>query len=90
MATKGNSKPWQTSMTEVFHEVVTGFRGKLRMLPNIKDGAFCKNSLKLKAVHYFCKILSLDAWKGSEYASEYAFIFKSIWISKVTDNLLLG
>ena len=32
----------------------------------------------------------MDAWKGSEYASEYAFIFKSIWISKVTDNLLLG
>ena len=32
----------------------------------------------------------MDAWKGSEYASEYAFIFKSIWISKVTDDLLLG
>ena len=32
----------------------------------------------------------MDAWKGSEYASEYVFIFKSIWISKVTDNLLLG
>ena len=32
----------------------------------------------------------MDAWKGSEYASEYAFIFKSIWISKVTDNLPLG
>ena len=32
----------------------------------------------------------MDAWKGSEYASESAFIFKSIWISKVTDNLLLG
>ena len=36
----------------------------------------------------------LDVWEGSEYASEFAskgcFIFESVLISKVADNLLLG
>ena len=31
-----------------------------------------------------------NVWQGSEYASELAFKVKSIWISKVTENLLLG
>ena len=35
MATKANSKPCQTSETELFLQVVTGFRGKLIIFPNI-------------------------------------------------------
>ena len=45
------------------------------MLPNIKDGAFCKNSQKLNAVHY------LDVWQGSEYASELASKVKDVSFS---------
>ena len=91
MITIANSKPCQTSEMS-FLQDVTGFRGELRILPNIYEGATCKNSQKLKGVHHFCKILNV--WQGSEYASELAsklkrcFIFKSIWISRVTDNLL--
>ena len=53
MAAKVNSKSCQTSETELFPQVVTGFRDELRMLPNIKDRSLCKNSQKLKIVHYF-------------------------------------
>ena len=35
MATKANSKPCQTSEMELFPQVVTGFRGERRILPNI-------------------------------------------------------
>ena len=51
MATKANSKPCQTSEMELFPQVITGFRGKLRILLNIYDEAFFKNSQKLKVVH---------------------------------------
>ena len=37
MATKANSKLCQTSEMELFAQVVTGFRGKLRILPNIEQ-----------------------------------------------------
>ena len=57
MAIKANSKPCQTSEMELFPQVVTGFRGELRILPNIVDEALCKNSQKLKVVHYFCEKL---------------------------------
>ena len=40
----------------------------------------------------FVKTSILDVWQASEYAfalqSYGCFIFNSIWISKVTDNLL--
>ena len=42
--TKVNSKPCQTPEMELFPQVVSGFRGELRILPYIYDGAFCKNS----------------------------------------------
>ena len=57
--TKVSSKPCQTSEMELFLQVVTGFRDKLRILSNIYDVASCKNSQKRKAVHYFCKKLHL-------------------------------
>ena len=44
MATKANSKHCQTSEMELFPKVVTGFRGELRVLLNIYNGAFFKNS----------------------------------------------
>ena len=59
MAAKANSKRFQKSEMELFLQVVTGFRRKLKILPNILDGGFCKNSQKLKAAHYFCKNLHL-------------------------------
>ena len=48
MASKTNSKPCQRLRWSFFHKIVTGFRGKLKMLPNILDGTFYKNSQKLK------------------------------------------
>ena len=77
--TKVSSKLCQTSEIELFPQVVTGFRGELRILSNIYDGAFCKNTQKRKALHYFCKKSSiLDVWKGYEYASELAFKVKDV------------
>ena len=52
--------------------VVMGHRGngienawnrKIKILSNIYEGAFCKNSQKRKAVHYFCKKLHLGCLK---------------------------
>ena len=77
-------KPCQTSEMKLFPQVITA-RGELRILPYIYDEAFCKNSQKQKAVHYFAKISILDVWQVSEYASTLA--------SKVKDvsyKLLLG
>ena len=37
MATKANSKPCHTSEMELFLQVVTGFRGELRILPNMEQ-----------------------------------------------------
>ena len=42
--TKVSSKLCQTSEMELFPQVVSTFKGELRTLPNISDGAFCKNS----------------------------------------------
>ena len=53
---------------------------------------FAKIVKNEKPLTIFVKISVLDVWQGSECASELAskvdFIFKSIWISKVTNNLL--
>ena len=57
--TKVSSKPCQIAEMELFPLVVTGFRGKRRILPYIEDGTFCKNSQQRKAVHYFFKNLHL-------------------------------
>ena len=57
--TKVHSKLCQTADMELFLLVVTGFRGQLRILPYIEDGAFCKNS-QWSLVHYFCKNLHFE------------------------------
>ena len=44
MASKANSKPCQISEMELFPQVLTGYKDEFRILPNIKTGAFCKNS----------------------------------------------
>ena len=54
MATKANSKPCQTSETDLFPQVVTGFMGEIRTCQNSKMELFTKNSQRLKAIHYFC------------------------------------
>ena len=55
MATKANSRPWQASEMELFPQVVTGFRGELRILPIVWEETFCKNSQKLKSFTIFEK-----------------------------------
>ena len=80
--TKVNSKPSQASEMELFPQVVTSFRGELKILPYIQDGAFSKNSQKWKAFTFFAKTSILDVWQGSEYVSKLA--------SKVKDVSLLN
>ena len=48
-----SSKPCQIFERELFPQVVTGFRGEHRILPNIYDRAFWKNRQKQKAVTIF-------------------------------------
>ena len=96
MAAKANSKSCQTSEMELFPQVVTGFGGELRILPNILDEAFCKNSEKLKAVPYFCKTSVLDVLQGSGYAFESVSKVKDVSSlnqfegQRQQNNLLLG
>ena len=78
MATEANSKLCQTSEMKHFSQVVTSFIGKLRILPNVLVGAFCKNIQKLISVHYLCKNFHLHVWLGSEYAPELAFKIKNV------------
>ena len=66
---------------ELFPQVFSGFTGELRILSNIEDGAFCKNSQKRKAVGYFCKNLH-GCLQGSDYLPELAY--------KVTDVSFLN
>ena len=61
---------------ELFPQVVAGCRGELRILQNIYDGTFCKNSQKLKAETIFAKTFILDVWQSSKYASELASKYK--------------
>ena len=42
----------------------TTFRGIFRTLSNINDQMSCKNSWRIKAVHYFCKLLHLRCLAG--------------------------
>ena len=44
MATKANSKSCKTFQMEHYPQIVNGFRGELRILPNIYDGVFSRNS----------------------------------------------
>ena len=76
--TKVNSKSCQTAEMGLFPQVVIGFRGELRILPYLQDGASCKNSQKRKAVRYFPKTSILDVWQGSEYASELGSKVKDV------------
>ena len=77
-----------------FRKSFLGLKENSESCQTSKMELFCKNSQKRKAVHYFCKNLHLGCltrfwicfWIG--FQSYGCFIFKSIWISKVTDNLL--
>ena len=74
--TKVSSKLCQTSEIELFPQVVTGFGGELRILSNIYDGAFCKNTQKRKALHYFCK-------KAPSWMFEKVMNMLLNWLSKL-------
>ena len=78
MAGNANSKPCQASEMELFTQAVTGFKSEFRILTNIWNGAFCKNSQKLKAVHYFCKDPYLVCLTKFWIYSELAFKFKNV------------
>ena len=56
---KGEFKPCQRSEMELFSQVVTSFRGKQGILPNIQDQAFCKNSESQKLFAIFAKTFIL-------------------------------
>ena len=51
--TKVSSKPCQTSEMKFFLQVVTGFRGELRILQTSKMELFAK-IVKLKAARFLC------------------------------------
>ena len=77
--TKVNSKPSQTSEMGLFPQVVTSFRGKLRILSTSKMELFAKIVKNEKPFTISSKTSILDIWQGSECASEWlrCFIFKS-------------
>ena len=50
MATKTNSKPYQTSEMEPIPQVVTDFRGELRILPNMEQKMDTKMELFVEMV----------------------------------------
>ena len=55
---------------ELFPQVVTGFRGELRILPTSKMELFAKLVKNEKPFIIFAKTSILDVWQGSEYVSE--------------------
>ena len=63
---------------EPIPQVVTGFRGELRILPNMEQKMDTKMELFVEMVKNwkpfttFAKTTILDVWKGSEYDSELA------------------
>ena len=76
---KVNPKPSQTSEMEHFPQVVTSFRGKLRVFSTSKMELFTKIVKNEKPFTILKKTSILDVWQGSECASEWlrCFIFKS-------------
>ena len=62
---------------ELFPQVVTGFRGELRILPS-KMELFAKIVKNEKPFTIFAKTSILDVWQGSEYASELASKVKAV------------
>ena len=72
MATKANSKHCQTSEIEL-PQVVTGFRGELRILSTSKMEVVAKIVKNKKPFNSI-----LDVWKGFEYASELSSKVKDV------------
>ena len=64
-------------MTELFLQVVTGFRANSESCQLSKMELFVKIVKKENSFTIFVKVPILDVWQGSEHASELA--------SKVTD-----
>ena len=69
--TKVNSKPSQTAKMELFPQVATNFRGKIRILSTSKMVLFAKIVKNEKPFTIFVKNPILDVWQGSEYAPEW-------------------
>ena len=59
-----------------FRQGLMLLRGLCRTHSNIENGAFCKNSWKLKAVNYFCKKLHLRCLTGNWICLCYLFSLK--------------
>ena len=96
MSTETNSKSCETSEMELFPRSSSSLQRQTKNIAKHLRRSFCKNCQKLNAVHYLRKNLYLGClkrfWISFEvgFQSWRCFIFKSIWISKVTDKLLLG
>ena len=75
---KVNSRPCQIFEMQLFPQVVTGFKGDIRIFCHTsKMELFPKIVKNKKPFTIYVKTSILDVWQGSEYASDLA--------SKVTD-----
>ena len=64
MPAKTNSKPCQKSEMELFPQIITGFRGEIRILQNTSDAAFRRSKSRLLFVQkprswMFDKVLNM-------------------------------
>ena len=65
---------------ELFPQVITGFRGKLKILPTFKMELFAKIVKNEKPFTIFVKTSILDVWQVSENVSELASNVKDVSI----------
>ena len=71
---------------ELFPQVITGFRGKLKILPTFKMELFAKTVKNEKPFTIFVKTSILDVWQVSENVSELASNVKDVSILNQLKN----
>ena len=71
---------------ELFPQVITGFRGKLKILPTFKMELFAKIVKNEKPFTIFVKTSILDVWQVSENVSELASNVKDVSILNQLKN----
>ena len=71
---------------ELFPQVNTGFRGKLKILPTSKMELFAKIVKNEKPFTIFVKTSILDVWQVSENVSELASNVKDVSILNQLKN----
>ena len=71
---------------ELFPQFITGFRGKLKILPTFKMELFAKIVKNEKPFTIFVKTSILDVWQVSENVSELASNVKDVSILNQLKN----